>query len=288
MNREDFSLISADGLRIACYRWRETRDDVVGIVQISHGMGEHALRYARLAEFLGAAGYHVYANDHRGHGRTAGGAEHHGDLGREGWNALVDDMAALTRHARAAEPGRPLILLGHSMGSFAAQQYLLDYSDLLAGANLSGSRAADTVAIDSSRRGDLTSLNADFEPARTPYDWLSRDNAEVDKYIADRDCGFGLNADGMRAMAESTRRTADLAELARIRKDLPIYIFAGDQDPVNQHLEALRPLAARYRAAGIKDVVEKYYADGRHEMLNEINRAEVSNDLLNWLTRRFG
>jgi alpha-beta hydrolase superfamily lysophospholipase len=288
MIRQDFNLSGADGPRIACYRWPATRDNAVGIVQVSHGMGEHALRYARVAEFLGAAGYHVYANDHRGHGRTAGGADHHGDLGRGGWNALVDEMAALTKHARTAEKGLPLVLLGHSMGSFAAQQYLLDYSELIDGAILSGSRVADTIAIDSSRRGDLTSLNAEFEPARTPFDWLSRDNAEVDKYIADPRCGFGLNAEGMRAMAESTRRTADLAELARIRKDLPIYIFAGEEDPVNQHLAALRPLAARYRAAGIKDVVEKYYPGGRHEMLNEINRDEVFDDVLNWLTRRFG
>lgn len=288
MSRQDFNLTSADDLSIACYRWPATRANVVGLVQISHGMGEHALRYMRLAELLGARGYHVYANDHRGHGRTAGGAEHHGDLGRGGWNGLVDDMAALSRHARAKEPGLPLILLGHSMGSFAAQQYLLDYSDLIAGAILSGSRAADTMAIDASRRGDLTSLNADFEPARTPFDWLSRDDAEVDKYIADPACGFGLSADGMRAMAEATRRTAAPVELARIRKDLPIYIFAGDQDPVNQHLEALRPLAARYRAAGINDVVEKYYPGGRHEMLNELNRDEVSDDLLDWLTRHFG
>jgi alpha-beta hydrolase superfamily lysophospholipase len=288
MNRQDFNLKGADGLSIVCYRWPATREKAVGVVQVSHGMGEHALRYARLAEFLGASGYHVYANDHRGHGRTAGVAERHGDLGRGGWNALVDDMAALTRHARAAEPSLPLILLGHSMGSFAAQQYLLDCSDLIAGAILSGSRAAETIAVDTSRRGELTSLNADFEPARTPFDWLSRDNAEVDKYIADPACGFGLNPEGMRAMAESTRRTADPAELARIRKDLPIYIFAGDHDPVNQHLEALLPLAARYREAGIKDVVEKYYPKGRHEMLNETNRAEVLSDLLAWLTRRFG
>ncbi len=288
MNRQDFNLTSADDLSIACYRWPATREKVVGVVQISHGMGEHALRYERLAEFLNAAGYHVYANDHRGHGRTADGAEHNGDLGSGGWNGLVKDMSALSRHARTNHPGLPLILLGHSMGSFAAQHYLLDYSDLIAGASLSGSRAAVGIAVDTSRRGDLTSLNADFEPARTPFDWLSRDSVEVDKYIADPACGFGLNAEGMRAMAESMLRTAVPSELVRIRKDLPIYIFAGDQDPVNQHLEALRPLAARYRAAGLTDVVEKYYPGGRHEMLNEINRAEVFNDLLAWLTRRFG
>jgi len=287
MTREDFSLNSPEGPRndpieVACYRWPAT-GEAVGVAQISHGMGEHSLRYADLAGFLNRAGFHVYANDHRGHGRTAKSKETLGDFGLGGWNALVEDMARLTRLVREHEGALPVVLVGHSMGSFAAQAYLLDHSDLIAAALLSGSAAVDKLQMNSSGDADLTSLNREFEPARTPFDWLSRDPTQVDKYIADPLCGFGVVARSMATMAAASQRIVDLAQLARIRKDLPIWIMAGDKDPVNHNLEWLRPVAERYRAAGIKDVTEKYYRNGRHEMFNEINRAEVYRDLLTWI-----
>jgi alpha-beta hydrolase superfamily lysophospholipase len=284
MSREEFSFSSSDGLEIAYYRWRAPAR-TAGIIQIAHGMGEHALRYAHVAEFLNQAGYHVYANDHRGHGRTAKGVESLGDFGAPGWNGLVADLVMVTRLARMREGGLPAILLGHSMGSFAAQQYVLDNSALIAGLVLSGSASVDRLAIDPSREADLTAFNQAFEPARTPYDWLSRDPAVVDAYIADRFCGFGINKRAMETMAAATKRLIDPAELSRIRSNLPIYIFAGDKDPINHDLEWLKPLAERYRAAGIADVTEKYYPQGRHEMLNETNRDEVLSDLLSWIQR---
>ncbi len=286
MDREEFTFRSADGLEVACYRWA-ARGPARGIVQVSHGMGEHALRYAPLAAFLNDASFHVYSNDHRGHGRTAKSRDDLGDFGKGGWNALVADMAVLTKLARQREQGLPAIVLGHSMGSFALQQYLLDHSGLIAGAAISGSVALDRLPPPSSDSGDvdLTALNAGIESPRTPFDWLSRDPAEVDKYIADPLCGFGINAGSRASFAAGLLRVLDLAELARIRKDLPIYIVAGEADPLNNHLEWLKPLAERYRAAGIRDVTERYYPGGRHEMLNEINRAEVMRDLLGWIER---
>ena len=284
MRREDFSFNSEDGIEIAYYRWRAP-GRAAGIVQIAHGMGEHSIRYAHVAEFLNQAGFHVYANDHRGHGRSVKGPESLGDFGTGGWNGLVADMLTLTRLARTREGRLPVILLGHSMGSFAAQQYVLDNSALIAGLVLSGSAAADKLAMDPARDADLAAPNRAFEPARTPHDWLSRDPAAVDAYEADPLCGFGINKRAMETMAASAKRLADPAELSRIRKDLPIYIFAGDKDPINHDLEWLKPLAGRYRAAGIADVSEKYYPDGRHEMLNETNRDEVMRDLVGWLQR---
>ncbi len=284
MRREDFSFSSSDGLEIAYYRWRAP-GRATGIIQIAHGMGEHALRYAHVAEFLNQAGFHVYANDHRGHGRSVKGPESLGDFGAGGWNGLVADVLTLSRLARTREGGLPLILLGHSMGSFAAQQYVLDNSALIAGLVLSGSASADRLAINPSRQADLTAFNHAFEPARTPYDWLSRDPAAVDAYVADPLCGFGINKRAMETMAASASRLVDPAELSRIRKNLPIYIFAGDKDPINRNLERLKPLAERYRAAGIANVSEKYYPQGRHEMLNETNRDEVLRDLVSWLQR---
>jgi alpha-beta hydrolase superfamily lysophospholipase len=282
MRREDFSFSSEDGLEIAYYRWRAP-GRAAGIVQIAHGMGEHSIRYAQVAEFLNQAGFHVYTNDHRGHGRSVKGPESLGDFGTAGWNGLVADMLTLSRLARMREGRLPLILLGHSMGSFAAQQYVLDNSELIAGLVLSGSAAVDKLAIDPSQAADLTAFNRAFEPARTQHDWLSRDPAAVDAYEADPLCGFGINKPAMETMVAAAARMVDPAELARIRKDLPIYIFAGDKDPVNHNLEWLKPLAERYRAAGIVNVSEKYYPEGRHEMLNETNRDEVMSDLVSWL-----
>jgi alpha-beta hydrolase superfamily lysophospholipase len=282
MRREDFSFACADGVEIAYYRWR-TPGKAAGIVQIAHGMGEHTLRYAHVADFLNQAGFHVYANDHRGHGRSVKGPDSLGDFGAGGWDALVSEMVTLTRLARMREGRLPLILLGHSMGSFAAQQYVLDNSQLIAGLVLSGSAAADKLNLDPSREADLTAFNQAFEPARTQHDWLSRDPAAVDAYEADPLCGFGVNKKALESMAASMKRLADPAALAVIRKDLPIYIFAGDKDPINHDLEWLKPLPERYRAAGIANVSEKYYPDGRHEMLNETNRDQVLRDLLDWL-----
>jgi len=284
MSRDDFAFSSSDGLEIAYYRWRAP-GRAAGIVQIAHGMGEHALRYAHVAEFLNQAGYHVYASDHRGHGRTAKNVESLGDFGNAGWEGLVADLVMVTKLARTREGGLPVILLGHSMGSFAAQQYVLDSSALIAGLVLSGSAAVDKLAIDPSREADLTAFNQAFEPARTPYDWLSRDNAAVDAYVADKLCGFGINKRAMETMAAGASRLVNPAELTKIRSDLPIYIFAGDKDPINHELEWLKPLAERYRAAGVVDVTEKYYPQGRHEMLNETNRDEVMSDLLAWIQR---
>jgi alpha-beta hydrolase superfamily lysophospholipase len=284
MRREDFAFNSEDGLEIAYYRWRAP-GKAAGIVQIAHGMGEHSLRYAHVAESFNQGGFHVYANDHRGHGRSVKGPQSLGDFGAGGWNALVGDMVTLTRLARTREGRLPVVLLGHSMGSFAAQQYVLDNSPLISGLVLSGSAAVDKLAIDPSQDADLTAFNRAFEPARTQHDWLSRDPAAVDAYEADPLCGFGINKKAMETMAASAKRLVDPAALAQIRKDLPIHIFAGDKDPINHNLEWLKPVAERYRAAGIANVSEKYYPEGRHEMLNETNRDEVISDLVSWLQK---
>ncbi len=285
VHREDFSFLSPDGITIACYRW-PAAGRATGAVQIAHGLGEHSLRYARAAEFLNRAGYVVYANDHRGHGRSAPNRESLGDFGARGWDGLVEDMARLTGIIREREGAIPIVLFGHSMGSFAAQQYLLDHSALIAAAVLSGSAAVDFLVRP---RGDapqgLETMNRDLPNPRTPFDWLSRDPDEVDKYIADPLCGFNMSERARESSAVSLARAIDPAQLSRIRKDLPIYIFAGDADPLNNHLEHLRPVAERYRAAGVRDVTERYYLGGRHEMLNETNRDEVLADLLAWIRR---
>jgi len=287
MSREDLSFVSSsDRLRIIYYRWPAV-ERTRAVVQIAHGLGEHALRYAHVAAFLNAAGFHVYANDHRGHGQTAESPDSHGDFGECGWNAVVADAVDLTRIIKQRERQLPVILLGHSMGSFVAQQYILDQSAEIAGCVLSGSAAPDLIAhlVEEVGAGGLEVLNTPFEPARTPFDWLSRDEAAVDAYVADSRCGFNMSERARESAKSAWERASEIEQLKRIRRDLPIYILAGDADPVNQNLEALKPVAERYRAAGLSGVTERYYAGGRHEMFNEINRDQVMRDLLVWLRR---
>mgnify|MGYP001569172471 CR=1 FL=1 len=279
-----FHFNGADGARIAAYRWPAS-GATRAVLQISHGMGEHALRYREALKPLSDAGIAIYANDHRGHGQAAPTKEALGDFGAGGFGAVVEDMAALSRLARSEHPGKPLILLGHSMGSFALQVYLVKHSALIDGAVLSGSAALDLLPPPDPKGGGLEAFNAPFEPARTPFDWLSRDPREVDKYIADPFCGFTVNQVSMASLFGAAGALFEPGALKRIRAALPIYIFSGDQDPINGGLAWLKPLVERYREAGVKDVTSDFYAGGRHEMLNETNRAEVVANLGRWIDR---
>lgn len=279
-----FTLTAGDGAGIACYRWPVA--PVRGVVLIAHGMGEHALRYARLAGALNRAGYDVFAHDHRGHGATAGAGEL-GDFGPRGFAAVVDDLRLAVDHIHTISQA-PLILLGHSMGSLAAQLFVLDHGDAIDALILSGSTAFDIVA---EAMGDPAGVkldnafNAPFEPARTPFDWLSRDANEVDRYIADPQCGFTVTAEGMASMFALSARTAYPAALANMPAGLPIYIMAGDADPLNSGLTLLNVLAERYRAAGLPSVTTAFYPGGRHEMFNETNRDQVTADMIAWIGR---
>jgi alpha-beta hydrolase superfamily lysophospholipase len=278
-----FTSEAGDGAEIAAYRWSGDRDPTA-IVQIAHGMGEHAARYRRLAEALVDAGYIVYAADQRGHGRTAGSPDRHGDLGQSGWPGLVADIGTLGALARAEHPGIPLVVLGHSMGSFALQEYLLDHSADVDAAVLSGSTALDVVApgIDPTKEVDLSLFNAPFAPARTEYDWLSRDDAEVDRYVADPECGFGIDA---AATAGMLVRAAETGDPSGVRPDLPIHLISGAADPLAGGGGLVELVADRYRQAGVTDVTHVLYPEARHEVFNETNRDEVTADLLAWLAR---
>ena len=250
MPSSTFSYTSADGTRIAAYRW-DPAGEPRAAVQLTHGMGEHARRYEHVAQALNEAGFVVYAQDHRGHGASIG-AGSAGDLGKGSWPGLVDDIGLLSAQIRAEHPGLPLILLGHSMGSFAVQQYLFDHSAAVDGVVLTGTAAIDLLegALDLDQPIDLSAFNAPFPPARTDYDWLSRDEAIVDAYVADPRCGFGIDTSSAKAMFTGARRGADPAQVAAIRSDLPLYIAVGEADPVNGGLALLTPLADRYGRRG--------------------------------------
>jgi alpha-beta hydrolase superfamily lysophospholipase len=280
---ERFRLTSSDGLCIACARW-DSRGPARAVVQIAHGMGEHMGRYADTVDALVAAGLTVYANDHRGHGLSV--HSQFGEFGRGGFELLVQDMVRLSEIAREENPDLPLLLLGHDMGSFAAQRYVIDHSRGIDGLILSGSGALEGLAravLPETAGSNL--LNAAFEPACTPFDWLCRDQAIVDAFMADSLCFKNLHPDSLVSFLGTAPRLHDPAALRRIRGNLPIYLFSGSEDPVGQQLRGLRTLIGRYRDAGLRDIAFDFHPGGRHEMLNEINRRQVQTRLLNWIYR---
>lgn len=305
----DIAIAAPDGLvlRATAFDHPSPRAAVV----VVHGMGEHRRRYDRFCDRLNKEGFASISYDQRAHGETA---EQHGRIGPGGFSAMVRDIDVV-RQTASDRYGKPVIVMGHSMGSFASQMYVLDHHEKIAGLALSGTTAADVMAahrdptkvnttsslfsVDkfwplldlmanrSSRLlgqpPDLSAFNAPF-PHRTGYEWLSRDDSEVDKYVSDKWCGFGLDLESAQSMYDASPRTGDMAMLQGIRKELPIYVFSGDLDPVGGPGGALVELVGkRYVDAGIKNVKVKLYKDGRHEMLNETNRDEVMDDFIAWV-----
>ena len=277
---------AAGDLSLTTYSWSEV-EDPRGVVQIAHGLAEHAGRYDRLATALNAAGYLVRAHDHRGHGATGEAADALGSFGAAGWDGLVADLAAVGRAVAGRDPGLPLFLVAHSMGSFAAQQAIVDHSDVWAGVVLSGTTAMDQMAQGlaaggGESSGDLSAFNAGFVH-RTGYEWLSRDEAEVDAYVADPWCGFEASPDVMPQMFGSASRLADGAVLAGIRTDLPILIVSGDADPLAGGGALVETVGQRYREAGLDDVTVRLFPQARHEIFNETNRDEITTLVIDWL-----
>lgn len=283
--RVDFS--SAGDLTIAAYRW-DPAGAPRAIAQIVHGVGEYALRYAPLTEALAARGFVVYAHDHRGHGATLLEGQEPGAIGEDGWIELVADIGRMGEAARAAHPSLPLVVIAHSLGSYASQQHFLRHSSQVDALALSGTAALDLLPLDLNTPLELSAFNEAFQPARTDFDWLSRDEAQVDAYIADPLCGFGLDVAGMKAMFTGALKLADKALVSTMRPDLPIYIAVGDKDPVNGQLALVHPLVDRYREGGLTDITLKVWTDARHEIFNETNRAEVFADLFAWIDEKLG
>lgn len=273
----------ADHLALATYRWGGDLASPRGVVQIAHGLAEHSERYARVAAAFNQAGYVALAMDHRGHGRSIAGTP--GDFGAAGWDGLVGDLAAYGAAIREELPGLPLFLIGHSMGSFASQSALLDHSSLWDGVVLSGSSAVDALAAamtDSPEPAGLEAFNAGFEH-RTGYEWLSRDEAEVDAYVADPLCGFDTPPETIPALFSHAAAMADPERLAGVRDDLPLLLVSGDADPLAGGGQLIELLAQRYRDAGLTDVTVLLYPEARHEVFNETNRDEVIGAVVDWV-----
>jgi alpha-beta hydrolase superfamily lysophospholipase len=301
----DFFMTAPDGLEIFVRHSRA--EDAEGVVVISHGMAEHSGRYSHVAEALVEAGYHVYIPDHRGHGLTAARAKdeenktlgHFGD--QNGWHRVVRDLRGLIAYAKEAHPDLPLILIGHSMGSFIAQEVL--YKDLVEidALALSGTGIADLLvsvgitvakierAIFGRRKpGPFLGFVAKrkfskhIKDAHKTHAWLSRDPQVCRDFLSDSLCGFDLTSQGAIDMMTALKDLHKNSRMERIPKKLPVYIFGGTEDALSWDGEAARWLVTKYQMLGIKPVRHKLYEGGRHESFNEINKEEVIQGFIGW------
>jgi alpha-beta hydrolase superfamily lysophospholipase len=305
MINKSFTFKSEDGTQIQVNEWLpEEHIEVRGIVQVAHGMAETSARYERFAEKLTDTGYIVYANDHRGHGKTANVIENVGYLAdKDGFKLLVEDVHKLTEIIKKEYPKLPLFLFGHSMGSFITQRYIMLYGNELKGAILSGSNGKQGIILDIGlllakseikKNGRKTKseklnkimfggFNSAFKPTRTEFDWLSKDEDEVDNYINDPFCGGVFTSGFFYDFFIGLKEIENKNNLTNVPKDLPIYIFSGDKDPVGKNGKGIIRLFDTYKGLNIKDVTYKLYKDGRHEMLKETNREEVIQDVIDWI-----
>jgi alpha-beta hydrolase superfamily lysophospholipase len=286
VHEQRFAYEGEDGERIAAFKWWGDAKPKA-VIQLAHGAGEHSMRYLEPLTPIIEAGYVIYSADHRGHGMTSG-MKSLGDFGPGGRAAAINDMAVLSKLIRKENPDLKLVLLGHSMGAGFAQSYILDHHKLIDVLILSGTAASavppppGTPPPAPPPPGTRTGPNAAYENPRTDYDWLSRDEAEVDKYIADPFCGIAFKPPPP-GVTPPTPRAYDPALMKQMDPNMPVYVFVGDEDPINAKLTRITTLMDRFKDAGMKDATLKVYPGGRHEMLNETNRAEVVADLKAWL-----
>ncbi len=274
------------------------------VVQINHGMGEHAGRYQRFADFLNAHGYGVYAHDHRGHGETSSLDSHPGHFAaRNGWDKVIEDVAAVNSHIKEQNPDVPIVCFGHSMGSIIAFNYALrhpgTYQALCCwnAGFTTGALAAigrmilkverlfkgSDVPSRITRKLTFDAWNAAFKPNRTEFDWLSRDDEEVNKYVNDPHCGIPISIGLWLDVLSGIYFNADDGNLKALAKDLPVHLQGGAADPCSEHGKAVEVIALRLKKAGLTDVTLTILENTRHESLNEINRDKTMSDFADWL-----
>ena len=297
------SFPSADGkTSIAAYFWWPQDVQPRGIIQLSHGMCEYVQRYEAWARRFAEAGFVFCGNDHLGHGHSAKDAAHLGYTARRGGaELLVEDLHQMTQLAKKEFPGLPVVLYGHSMGSFAARLYLPRYGKELAGALISGTAGPGqpvglgkkVAHLVGALRGDmhrskmLTGMafggyNKKFKQEKHPKSWLTRDENARDAYVGDPLCGFTFTVAGYDTLFTLLGAVSDKSWAPSVPRELPILLFAGDMDPVGDYGKGVRKVYDRLREAGC-NVRLKLYEGGRHEMHNEMNKGEVFFDLVSYL-----
>lgn len=304
--REDIYIPSTDGKnKLHVVIWKP-ETDYSGIVQISHGMTEHVMRFNGLAEYLNNAGYLVIGSDHLGHGLTAATPDDYGYFG-EGLSAtVVDDLHEVTKYAKANYGDNiPYVLFGHSMGSFMARRYCITYGYELTSAIFSGT-GYTAPAILSFGKG-LTSLvglvkgqryrsqlikniafgayNKRIPDKKTESDWLTKDEKIVEAYLQDEKCTFSFTVNGYKTLFDSIAFIQKKDNVDKMNKDLPIFMISGEEDPVGEYGNGVRKAEELYKAAGIKNMTVKLYPNDRHELTNELDKDVVMKDILDFIEK---
>ena len=303
----DFTFKSSTGINKIHVKKCLTDSTPRAVVQIAHGIAEHCGRYTDFMRFLAENGFAVYADDHLGHGKSVLiGSEKGFFAEKGGWKHVVSDLALLHDIAAAENPGIPYVMFGHSMGSFLTRNYMIDHPDKYDYAILSGTGHQDALTVlggniiaealvlkngpySSGKMLDDIAFGSyldKIEKPRTKFDWLSRDEKEVDKYIADRMCGFVCTASLYRDMMNGLKYITSKSNIAKMDKSKPVYFMSGDADPVGDYGKGVERAYKAFCDAGLHDVMIRLYPGGRHEMLNETNRDAVYNDILEWLNDR--
>lgn len=305
MQTKKFIFKAKDNKDIFAIKWSpDNESDIKAVIQLNHGMAEHKERYEYFAGILVKKGFVVYIHDHRGHGETAIDESEIGYFSAiDGWNKVVEDMHILTKKIKNVYPKLPLFLFGHSMGSVLVRDYITQYDEDLAGVIIFGTASDPKILgkvglkiakIEKFRIGSkgksklLNALtfgdfNKKFKPNRTDFDWLSRDNASVDKYINDPYCGFICTTKFFEDMIEGTLLVNDPKKIDNINRDTNIYIASGASDPVGGYSKGVRKIYNAYKSRGIIHLTLKLYSSARHELLNETNKDEIIDDLINWM-----
>jgi alpha-beta hydrolase superfamily lysophospholipase len=287
---------------IPMYGWVPAEDPLY-IVHIAHGMAEYALRYQAIVDYFLKENIAVYAHDQRGHGQAVSNLSQQGLVQNNWFNDQVEDLQIILRHLRQLHPNKKIILLGHSMGSFIGQRYFQLYGSQIDGLMISATNGKKDPLLDfgiavawlqktifgNNYRSTLiyqlsfAAFNKKFTPNKTPNDWLSRDEEEVDKYLADKQCGFVCSAGFFYDFFRGIKAALNIDHINQIPKHIPVYAFAGDRDPVGLEGKGFLQLIQNWKAAGAINISYDLYKDGRHEMLNEINREEVISNCLQWI-----
>ena len=302
--KKEFTFPSASGLcDISAMSFLPQDGEIKAVLQIAHGMAEHKERYEAFAERLNENGIAVYINDHLGHGKSVKDDNELGYFGeKDGWVNFIEDCRALMKIAQSENPGKPYIFFGHSMGSFVARSFTAKYGDELAGAVFMGTSGPNPAA---SAGQLLSKLIAAFKgdhyrsklidkiafgaynkrtQNRTAFDWLSRDDFQVDKYIADPYCGFLFTAYGYRDMMGLLKSVSSNEWFASFPKALPVLLLSGAEDPVGTYGDGVKKVKELLEANGKENVSMNLYEDGRHEILNESALFDtVCSDLIAWI-----
>lgn len=296
-----------DQHRIPVYQWRPDTA-AKAIVHISHGMAEHSGRYQELAKLLASQGFLVYTHDHRGHGATISSTDYTSNQGhfgdRNGWKNVVEDLKRVVDYIFSENQGVPYFLLGHSMGSYILQSYLIRHNPQITGTILSGSNYVPAPLLtlgklvsrlETCRQGGMGNspvihqltfggYNRGFKPNVTDFDWLSRDPESVRKYAEDPLCGFRCTNQLWHDLFGGLQEICSFENLRKINDQLPVLIIGGDKDPVSAPA-GLNKLETAFIKSGHQHTTLKLYPNARHELFHEVNHLEVFAQLLSWLEK---